>query len=70
MEVKEVTVNVGVTKNMGNYESLRIDYSLKVQLDDNDVPIDTVDNLRETLAEKIRTDLADSNGGRDWLKKQ
>lgn len=69
MEVKEVTVNVGVTKNMGNYESLRIDYAAKAEVGKY-TPEDVVEILRDQLAEKIRNDLESSDGGRDWLKRQ
>ncbi len=70
MKATSVSVNVGVTKNMGNYESLRIDYEMTVELNEGEVPADVIDGVRDSLAEKIRNDLASSDGGRDWLKKQ
>ncbi len=55
-KVIEVEVRVGVTRNMGNYESLRLDYSARRQLDPGDNPGGELDSLRNDLFEKCCKD--------------
>jgi len=51
MKVTDIEVEVGVTKNLGNYESCRLHYRYRVQLCDKDTVADvrqrTFDHLRE-----------------------
>lgn len=47
MEILEVEVRVGITKNLGNYESARLDYGYRVTVD----PSESVKEVRQlTLA--------------------
>jgi hypothetical protein len=57
MQVKEIEVKYGVTKNLGNYESLRMDYGARVQLEDGEKPADVIDKTREYLKEKMKADI-------------
>ena len=54
MKSKEILVNIGVTKNMGNYESLRLDYQMKVQLENDDKPGESIDKARNYLFDKMK----------------
>ena len=69
MEVTIVRVNVGITKNMGNYESLRIDYAVEAELDEDEMAKTVISTLRKELTEKIVADLNGADGGREWLRK-
>ena len=59
MKIKEVEVRYGVTANLGNYESLRLDYSARVQLESDDLADTTqvMDNLRRNLRQKCDADI-------------
>lgn len=69
MKATKVTVNVGITKNMGNYESLRLDYQMEVALGADDKPGPSIDEARDYLTTKMKADLLASNDGKDLLKK-
>lgn len=69
MKSTEIMVNVGVTKNMGNYESLRLDYQMKVVLGPEDKPGPSIDSARDYLFDKMKKDLVASDGGKDYLRK-
>jgi hypothetical protein len=49
MQVKTISVNYGVTRNLGNYESLRLDYSMEVELTPRESVTDTYDKIRRRL---------------------
>jgi len=70
MKPTKISVNFGITKNMGNYESLRLDYQMDVDLGPGEMPGTTIDEAREYLRLKMLKDLEESNGGRDLLKSQ
>lgn len=53
MEITEIEVRVGVTKNLGNYESARLDYMYRAKLDETDF----VDGARETILNTLRKQL-------------
>ena len=69
MKPESITVNVGVTKNMGNYESLRMDYQMKVELGPDDKPGPSIDSARDYLFDKMKRDLDAADGGKDFLRK-
>ena len=68
MEIKTISVKVGATINLGNYESLRLDYGAEATLDFNESADEAITSLRQELTAKMREDLVNSNGGRDLLK--
>lgn len=69
MKPTEITVNFGVTKNMGNFESLRLDYQMKVELGPGEKPGPVIDDAREYLANKMKTDIDANDGGKDFLRR-
>ena len=58
MKITKVSVSYGRTINMGNYESLRLEYSAEVELDPGDVAYTELKQARESL----RLDLNDGLG--------
>jgi hypothetical protein len=54
--IKEFTVGVGHTVNLGNYESLKVDASVTVNIED----VDDWETLRQSAQEALSTLLADS----------
>lgn len=56
MAIKTVRVNVGVTKNMGNYESLRLDESVEVEVGEGEKLSDVINAARDYLTDKINKD--------------
>ena len=53
-EVKTITVNYGVTENLGNYESLRLDYGMSVTVDDSESAIDKLHAVRTVLRREVK----------------
>lgn len=49
MQVKEVSVTKSFTRNLGNFESTRVEYGLTVSVDETDTP----DEVKEKLAAKV-----------------
>jgi len=47
MKINNIKLNYGLTKNMGNFESLRVDVEFSATVGDNDAPVDVVENLRQ-----------------------
>lgn len=70
MNITKVRVSLGATINLGNYESLRLEYSQEAELTGTESPVSVIDTLRDGLAEKIQADLIATNGGRDILLKK
>lgn len=56
-KVKQITVKIGITKNLGNYESLRLDYEAVADLGPKDIAGEQMDLLRDRLVEKIKKDI-------------
>lgn len=52
MKVKYVEVNYGITRNLGNYESLRLDYKVGVEIN-GDESQGKLDELRLQLRAKV-----------------
>lgn len=70
MKITNISVSVGATINLGNFESLRLDYSASALLDDREGMEYSIDVLRDELTTKMKTDLVASNGGRNLLLKK
>lgn len=70
MKITEVEARLGVTVNIGNFESVRLDYQVRAQLEEGESAVEAIDKSRDWLKAKITTDLVHSNGGKDLLKKQ
>ena len=70
MEVNKVRASVGVTVNLGNFESLRLEYSAEAELNSpTDAVYPALDVLREDLIAKLQEDLRATGGGRDMVLK-
>lgn len=54
----EITVSVGLTKNLGNYESLRIDASARKVLVDGENRDDAWKNLWDEVQDQIEGQLS------------
>jgi len=58
MKVKEITVNVGLTINLGNYESARLDYAYGITVDEDESVTDvrqlTLEHLKAQVAKDIK----------------
>ena len=52
-----VRVSVGVTKNMGNYESLRLEESIELELDEGESSTAVIDKARDWLHAKVEQDV-------------
>lgn len=59
MKPKEITVNYGVTKNMGNYESLRLDYSIKLELGEEEPVGESLFKVQKELRHKVQAGIAE-----------
>lgn len=65
MEPKEVYISVGVTKNMGNYEFLRVDYGIRVSLDPTETWSTAIDRSRKAIHKKLDKDMAEHI---EWMR--
>ena len=61
MTPKKVRVRYGRTINIGNFESIRMDYEVEVELDrdEDSVPI-AIDTTRDYLKDKMAADIKES----------
>lgn len=65
-QITKITVAFGFTKNMGNFESLRVDCSLEATIDPvTDDVYEELEKLRADAREQIRKELDRLNGGTD-----
>jgi|10_taG_2_1085330.scaffolds.fasta_scaffold01452_5 hypothetical protein len=53
MKVLETTLSIGRTINLGNYESLRVDLSIRSQLDSEETYESDVKEMEETLKKSL-----------------
>ena len=49
MKIKEITVGIHITKNLGNYNSIKLDHSVTVELDDDE----DIEDVRTPIYEDI-----------------
>lgn len=65
-QITKITVGFGYTKNMGNFESLRVDCSLEAAIDPvTDDVYKELDKLRADAREQVRKELDRLNGATD-----
>ena len=65
-QITKITVGFGYTKNMGNFESLRVDCSLEATIDPvTDDVYEELEKLRTDAREQVRKELDRLNGGTD-----
>ena len=62
-QITKITVGFGYTKNMGNFESLRVDCSLEATIDPmTDDVYEELNRLRADAREQVRKELDRLNG--------
>lgn len=57
MKIKYVEVQVGLTKNLGNYESARLAYTLGADLDEGEGAMEAKQIIRDKLIAEVNGDL-------------
>lgn len=55
MKIKQITVTLGRTLNLGNYESARMDVGVTVDLDPDDNPSEVFEATYKTAKEKLNS---------------
>ena len=58
MRVTYIEVQVGLTKNLGNYESAKIAYTFGATLDDDETVSKTKNTIRDHLVKEINKDIS------------
>lgn len=53
MKITETTLSLGRTVNLGNYESLRADLSIKVSLEDGESFEDALPEMKAVLSKNL-----------------
>ena len=53
-KIVEVTVNFGYTKNMGNFESMRVDVDFKSKVGENENPLAVTAELEQMAKAEVR----------------
>ena len=66
MEIEKVSVSVGITHNMGNYEFLRIDYGMALSISQDEDWEQAIDTARTACNLKLTKDLPEEI---NWLDK-
>lgn len=54
MKIKQTTVKFGFTKNIGNYESMRVDVEFSADLGDSDDARQVVAELEKLAKDEVR----------------
>ena len=57
MKMLETTLSIGRTINLGNYESLRVDLSIKAEIDSDDYSTD-LKSLEDVLSNNLEAVIA------------
>lgn len=57
MKVKEIEVRMGVTKNLGNYESARLDYGMTIAVGEGESVVEVRQRTFENLQKHLLRDL-------------
>lgn len=63
MEVKEITVGFTFTKNLGNYESLKVDAGIVVTVEAGEDPDAVYNKAWESAKKQIKRGLDAAKGG-------
>ena len=53
-KIVEVTVNFGYTKNMGNFESMRVDVEFRSKVGENENPLAVTAELEQSAKAEVR----------------
>lgn len=63
MQAKEISVGFTFTKNLGNYQSLKVDAGVVMTVEDGDDPDDVYAKAWETVRKQVKKGLETANGG-------
>ncbi|WP_211746383.1 hypothetical protein [Paenibacillus sp. Marseille-Q4541] len=64
MKVKEISVGFTYTKNLGNYESLKIDAGVVVSVEDGDTTDEVYSRAWNTVKKQISNGIEKHQGGK------
>lgn len=57
-KITEVKLNFGYTRNMGNYESMRVDVEFKSEVGENENPLNVTSELERMAKAEVRRIIA------------
>lgn len=57
-KITEVKLNFGYTRNMGNYESMRVDVEFKSEVGENENPLNVTAELEQMAKAEVRRIIA------------
>jgi len=63
MQAKEISVGFTFTKNLGNYQSLKVDAGVVMTVEDGDDADDVYAKAWETVRKQVKKGLEAANGG-------
>lgn len=63
MQVKEISVGFTFTKNLGNYESLKVDAGIVISVDDKHTVEEVYEKAWSTAKAQIKKGLETTKGG-------
>lgn len=63
MKVKEISVGFTYTKNLGNYENLKVDGEVTVSVDENEDPEEVYAKAWKLVKNQIKKGLEQARGG-------
>lgn len=63
MKIKEISVGFTYTKNLGNYESLKVDSGVTITIEDGDDPEEVYTKAWESTKKQVRRGLDAAKGG-------
>ncbi|OUM85671.1 MAG: hypothetical protein BAA01_09380 [Bacillus thermozeamaize] len=63
MQTKEISVGFMYTKNLGNYQSLKVDAGVVMTVEDGDDIEEVYQKAWETVKKQVKRGLESANGG-------
>jgi len=57
MDVKEITVSYGKTKNLGNYENMRVDAEMTVAIQDGEDVNEVFDKAQQEVKRQVHKEV-------------
>lgn len=56
-KVEKITLSLGETRNLGNFESFRVEVTVEVRVEDGDKVADVYDKLSKTVRARLEDEL-------------
>lgn len=63
MNVKEITVGYTYTKNLGNYENVKVDASVTISVEPGEDVDELYDKAYDTMKKQVKNGLSKAKGG-------